>query len=252
MNLKKEDIGLHEHLSKEYVDKRYIQEYSKYYQKHWNGKLISLLPQDLDFNVLDFGCGTGILLQDIDKLYKSSCGLDISRHMLEYARNTCKNSDLIIGDGEQLPFFDETWNAVVCRGAVHHIPNPQKALNEMYRILTPGGALVISEPSIDSILMRLIRILLYKNSKKFSKGHKAFKSKHLTKILQKSGFTVIEVKFFGYIAYPLCGFPDFIPLLNYIPFNRYITKLLILLDKLLSYIPLVRKQSWQVIILAKK
>lgn len=252
MDHKKKDVELHRHLSKEYVDKRYFQEYSKDYHSNWNEEIVSLLPEDNNSKVLDFGCGTGILLQRINKSIKSNFGLDISFDMLKYALIICPNSNLIIGDGEQMPFPGNTWDSVISRGAIHHCPAPQKALKEIYRSLKPGGILILSEPCIDSIMIQLIRVILYKNNKKFSEIHRAFKSKCLVKMLLESGFEVIKVKRFGYIAYPLCGFPDFIPLLDHIPFNRHLTKFLILMDKLFSHIPVIQEQGWQIIIVAKK
>lgn len=252
MNLNTKDIDLHKHLSNEYKYKRYTKQYSKCYHHHWNRILISLLPKDYQSKILDFGCGIGILLQSLDKLYESSFGIDISKDMLKYAHIECKNSYLIEGDGEHLPFLSETWDAIVCRGALHHIPSTEKAIEEIYRVLIPGGRFVVSEPCIDSTLMQLIRTKSYKNSNKFSETHKAFTSEYLIKILQKSGFKITKVKYFGYLAYPLCGFPDFIPLLNDIPFSIQLCKLLISFDKLLSHIPIIRKQNWQIIIVAEK
>ena len=252
VNLKIKDIDLHKHLSNEYKYKRYSEEYSKCYHHHWNMILISLLPKDYKSRILDFGCGIGVLLQSLDKLYESSFGVDISQDMLKCAQIECKNSNLLEGDGEQLPFLSETWDAIVCRGALHHIPSTEKAIEEIYRILMPEGRFVISEPCIDSTLIRLIRTKSYKNSNKFSETHKAFTSEYLIKTLQKSGFKVTKVKYFGYLAYPLCGFPDFIPLLNYIPFSTQLCKLLILFDKLLSYAPIIKNGSWQIIIVAEK
>lgn len=251
MNSKKKDMELHKHLSKDYIEKRYIQEYSKYYQNYWNEELISLLSIPNDVNILDLGCGTGILLQNLDKL-DYSFGLDISRDMLMHARNDNIERNLIQGDCEQLPFFDNTWKAVISRGTIHHVPYPEKVFGEVYRSIDKDGILIISEPCMDSIFIKLIRTILYKNEKKFSDEHKSFMSKDLEKLIKESGFTITKIKNFGYIAYPLCGFPDFVPLLNHIPFNIYITKLLIFIDKLLQFMPIIRRQSWHIIIVAKK
>jgi ubiquinone/menaquinone biosynthesis C-methylase UbiE len=143
---KEKEIELHKSLSREYVDKRYATEYSMLYQDYWNRELISFLPNSKDDIILDCGCGTGILLKDLDKLYKSSCGLDISYSMLKKAQNWARGSDLIVGDIETLPFSEESLDAVVCRGSLHHVPFPQKALYEIHKSLKKGGSLVLSEP----------------------------------------------------------------------------------------------------------
>jgi ubiquinone/menaquinone biosynthesis C-methylase UbiE len=249
---KEKEIELHKSLSREYVDKRYATNYSMLYQDYWNGELISFLPNSKDDIILDCGCGTGILLKDLDKLYKSSCGLDISYSMLRKAQNWARGTDLIVGDIETLPFSEESLDAVVCRGSLHHVPSPQKALYVIHKSLKKGGSLVLSEPCIDSVFIRFIRKILYKKTAKFGESHNAFTSIHLEEMLNKSGFAIEKTKPLGYLAYPLCGFPDFIPLLNYVPFCKYITNFLIAFDKILSHIPKIKTQSWHMIILAKK
>jgi ubiquinone/menaquinone biosynthesis C-methylase UbiE len=249
---KEKEIELHKFLSREYVDKRYATGYSMLYHDYWNEEIISFLPSKKDTKILDCGCGTGILLKDLDKLYKSSCGLDISYEMLSDAQNGVCESDLIVGDIETLPFSEGSLDVIVCRGSLHHVPLPQKALNEIHKSLKKGGSLVISEPCIDSIIIRFIRKILYKKSNKFGENHKAFASIDLEEMLNTSGFTIEKTKPLGYFAYPLCGFPDFIPLLNYVPFSKYITKFLISFDKFLSRIPIIKKYGWQAIILARK
>lgn len=253
---KKEDIELHKHLSEEYVEKRYNQGYSKCYQDKWNEELIRLLPESGNVNVcnintLDLGCGTGILLRSLNSLYNRNYGLDISRDMLKYAQNI-DNSNLVQGDCERLPFFDNTLDIIISRSAIHHTPYPEKVFEDIYRTLVKGGTLVISEPCIDSIIIRFIRYLLYKDRKKFSDDHRAFRSQDLIKLMEKSGFTIIKTKNFGYMAYPLCGFPDFVSIFNYVPFNIHFTKLLTFIDKLLSFVPVIKGQSWHIIIMAKK
>ena len=61
-------------------------------------------------------------------------------------------------------------------------------------------------------------------------------------------FHVDEVFYFGYIAYPLLGFPDIIPLYRYVPFKSFFAPVLMLMDNILSRIPLIRTQSWGILI----
>lgn len=250
-NTKEREIELHKFLSKEYIDKRFATEYSRRYHDHLNKEIISFLPSNNDAKILDCGCGTGVLLKKLDELYNFTCGLDISYDMLK-SIYIIKKQNLVIGDAENLPFSKGSFDIVVCRGSLHHVPSPQKALAEIYKSLKKGGSLVLSEPCIDSITIRFIRGILYKNPDKFGESHKAFISTDLEKILKDCGFSVVKIKPFGYFAYPLCGFPDFIPLLNYVPFSKHITKFLISFDDFLSHTPIIKKSGWQVVILARK
>jgi len=249
---KEKEIELHKFLSREYIDKRYATGYSMLYNDYWNEEIISFLPNNNSTKILDCGCGTGILLKDLDKLYESNYGLDISYEMLRNARNWVSESDLIVGDIETLPFSEGSFDAVVCRGSLHHVPLPQKALDEIYKSLKKNGSLVLSEPCIDSIIIRFIRKILYKKSPRFGESHKAFRSIDLEEMLINSGFMIEKTKRFGYLAYPLSGFPDFIPVLKFVPFNKLLTKILVLLDIFLSRLPIIKKHNWHFIILAKK
>jgi len=74
--------------------------------------------------------------------------------MLRNAKNWIRESDLIVGDIETLPFSEGSLDVIVCRGSLHHVPLPQKALDEIYKSLKKGGSLILSEPCIDSIIIR--------------------------------------------------------------------------------------------------
>lgn len=61
-------------------------------------------------------------------------------------------------------------------------------------------------------------------------------------------FVVDDVLYFGYIAYPLLGFPDVVNLFRFVPFKSIAVPILMGLDAILSRIPLVRTQSWGIIL----
>jgi hypothetical protein len=89
-------------------------------------------------------------------------------------------------------------------------------------------------------------------SPKLTKDHKAFKSKELLDLLKKNGFKVKKVKKFGFIAFPLCGMPDFLPILKYLPFPELITDVLVSIDEMLSRLPLINRESWGIDFWAEK
>lgn len=61
-----------------------------------------------------------------------------------------------------------------------------------------------------------------------------------------------DIYFFGYIAYPLLGFPDLIGIYRYFPLKNFLTKVLIKIDEVLSNVPCIRRCSWGVMICATK
>jgi SAM-dependent methyltransferase len=73
---------------------------------------------------------------------------DATEPMLEKAKARCAKAGLTnvafrSGDAENLPFDDASFDGVVTRLAIHHFANPQRALDQMFRVLRPGGTAVI-------------------------------------------------------------------------------------------------------------
>lgn len=104
---------------------------------------------DMQFSdVLDVGCGTGEILSIIKTLYPavSLFGIDISKEMLKQAEEKgLNNSRLFLGDAENLPFENERFDLLICTDSFHHYPNPQRAIDEFYRVLKAGGILLLAD-----------------------------------------------------------------------------------------------------------
>ncbi|WP_209124703.1 class I SAM-dependent methyltransferase [Alkalihalobacillus sp. BA299] len=97
---------------------------------------------------LDVATGAGhtalLLSQSVDEVV----AFDITPNMLRLAesqanKNGISNMSFVLGDVEKLPFSNETYDVVTCRIAAHHFPNLQKAIEEMYRVLSKNGILII-------------------------------------------------------------------------------------------------------------
>ena len=100
--------------------------------------------------VLDVACGPGIYLRPLAKSFPrgSVVGIDLSLPMLSYASRQIKvenltNTLLIRANALNLPFPPESFDAVNCCAALHIFPDANRALQEMYRVLQPGGRLIL-------------------------------------------------------------------------------------------------------------
>lgn len=95
---------------------------------------------------LDVAVGTALNLPHYAEDIRLT-GLDLSPEMLAVARERATESgreiDLREGDAHALPFGDESFDTVVCTYSLCNIPDPQRAVNEMKRVLKPGGKLII-------------------------------------------------------------------------------------------------------------
>ncbi|NUT38707.1 MAG: methyltransferase domain-containing protein [Thermoactinospora sp.] len=101
--------------------------------------------------VLDVGCGTGYLTRIIAPVVGASgrvVGVDPSAAMIGHARDRApENCDYVVGPGQALDLPDCSFDVVLSSLAVHHMPAGSRgaAVREMFRVLRPGGRLLIAE-----------------------------------------------------------------------------------------------------------
>lgn len=100
--------------------------------------------------VLDVGCGTGddvIRMAGIVGPFGRAVGLDLSESMIEQARQRSEGSDLPVefvpGSAYDLPFPDASFDACRCERVLQHLDEPLKAIQEMVRVVRPGGRVLL-------------------------------------------------------------------------------------------------------------
>jgi ubiquinone/menaquinone biosynthesis C-methylase UbiE len=109
-----------------------------------------------DSIVLDVGCGTcnnTILLAAT--LRTKVVGLDLSHGMLHEATGKSGSLPLVQSPAHALPFSDETFEFVYMTEVVHHLPDAERAINEIFRVLRNGGSLCIVTQSHKQIEGRM-------------------------------------------------------------------------------------------------
>ena len=105
--------------------------------------------------LLDVGCGTGPMLELLSAEYPDAIltGLDLTPAMIEVARaKRLPNARFVVGDAEDLPFPDASFDVVICANSFHHYPNPQAFLSGVARVLTPQGRLVLRDYTTGDVL----------------------------------------------------------------------------------------------------
>lgn len=121
---------------------------ARYGNVSWFGWLAGHLDP-LDGNVLDIGCGPGwFWAKNADRLRPESLVLaDLSEGMLVAARERLSSSHTIETvqlDAQSLPFPDNAFDAVAAMHMLYHVDHPELALQEMRRVLRPGGRAIIT------------------------------------------------------------------------------------------------------------
>jgi demethylmenaquinone methyltransferase/2-methoxy-6-polyprenyl-1,4-benzoquinol methylase len=182
----------------------------------WRKKVLQLVSDKNPKTVLDIATGTGdlaILMTNTSA--EKIIGLDISAGMLEVGRNKIKDKNLsdkiemILADSENMPFEDNTFDAITVAFGVRNFENLEKGLTEILRVLKPNGIFVILETSVpDKTPYKQGYTFYSKNilpliGKLFSKDNSAYQylsesasvfpyGEALNNILRKIGF--IDVK----------------------------------------------------------
>lgn len=113
-------------------------------------------PLATDNDVLEVGAGTGLIMQGLKGIAKRQVGLDISPGMLKTAVG--RGFEVVQGSATELPFTDERFDLAYSFKVLAHVPDIREALQEMSRVLRPGGYLVAEFYNSYSI-RRLAKVL---------------------------------------------------------------------------------------------
>ena len=152
---------------------------------------LSILP-DLtlhpNMKILDVGCKNGRLLFTLASFLKDCelYGIDLDeRHIQKnQARNKHDNVHFQCAPAEDLPFENKYFDSIICTNALHHFPQRVRALDEMHRVLKPGGELYLLEGIRDDKWKNKFDKILRQS--KFIRPEKKYLSR--TALLNKSYF----------------------------------------------------------------
>lgn len=195
-----------------------------------------------DDKVLDLGCGIGFW----SSLFVSRFSVTnlISADLTSEALRLCKirvpSTNVVKENAEKLSFANKQFSFINCQGVIHHTPNTQNCLNEIYRVLDTGGKASISVYYKNSALkiakysMPLVKILAKLLLKNKGRGRdfykvksvddlvryydgknnpigKAFSKREFEQMLVQAGFSSIEFKFFFFpFRFFRFKFPNFL------------------------------------------
>jgi ubiquinone/menaquinone biosynthesis C-methylase UbiE len=159
-------------LTHDHIKRRAHAEFSKWaatYDAHWlnhylfepsHNLLLGVLGRERPGRVLDIGCGTGELAGRLAGRGWEVTGLDLCERMLHKARAKSNGNGekvlLAAGDSEHIPLASRTFDTVTCANSFHHYPHQQAVVQEMFRVLKPGGQLFLLDGWPDQWVGRII------------------------------------------------------------------------------------------------
>lgn len=145
-------------------------------------------------SVLDVACGPGILSAAIAKSAREVVAFDLTPEMLKKAAQRCSdagvgNVSFREGNAAELPFANATFDAVVTRLSIHHFERPARVMSEIFRVLRPGGRLVVadvitSDQPAEAELQNAIEILRDPSHVRMLPGSE------LTALVTEAGFAI--------------------------------------------------------------
>lgn len=184
----------------------------------WRKKVVALVAKTQPNSILDIATGTGDLAINLaETSAKKIIGLDISQGMLEVGKKKVLSKklenkiEMVVGDSEDLPFEENTFDAITVGFGIRNFETLEKGLSEILRVLKPGGIFVILETSVPTKTPYKQGYNLYSKNimpvigKLFSKDQSAYRylsdsasvfpyGETLNNILRKIGFINVESK----------------------------------------------------------
>ena len=188
---------------------------SAFYERYWFGKpdgklddftrkwpvLRHLIPRESGVVMLDYGCGDGEIIKELRAINAGAryIGVDISKTALAKAQASLPDAVFYqVGDGERVPIPAASVDFIFCSEVIEHLFDVQGFINEMHRVLVPGGQLVLTTPYHG--WLKNLAVITFNFDRHFdpTRGHVRFFSRaSLTRCLQAGGFRVDRVSGIG-------------------------------------------------------
>lgn len=159
--------------------KKYFEEITRkrFHGREWHVPIIAKFEEFKDKDVLEIGCGIGTDGHEFAKNGARYVGIDLTPNSIKLSKErfklfNVKGSFKVVNAEEKLPFPDNSFDHIYSFGVIHHTPNPEAIVNEMHRVLRPGGTFTVMLYNRSSInyyieimfLRKLFRWILYPKS----------------------------------------------------------------------------------------
>lgn len=166
--------------------------------------------------ILDLGCASGDLSFALAALGATVSGADLTKMMVhrsearrrsapDHLKPAAGRASFLVADAEKIPFQSGSLDALTCIGVLEYVPDDLLALKEMWRVLKPGGRLVISAPHRNSpaiwselALFTVAGLFKKREAQAFHRNYTAGRMKAL---LTQAGFAVDSCRFVSYLPY---------------------------------------------------
>jgi 2-polyprenyl-3-methyl-5-hydroxy-6-metoxy-1,4-benzoquinol methylase len=128
--------------------------FAKYSQYWWSNRFFAMLARRYGRpggRLLEIGSGLGHLVAQLEGTFRT-CGMDLNHWAVKASRQVVKQTDLQTASAQELPFAGGSFEVVIIKHIVEHLPDPARAIQEIGRITAPGGTLILATPNLGSLL----------------------------------------------------------------------------------------------------
>jgi len=159
------------------------------------------LKRGAGYEILDIGCGTGGQMKHL-KVFGSVKGFDIEEKAVEY----CKKSglDAQVGSTDNIPSNDSVFDLVTAFDVLEHVDDV-RALEEVLRVLRPGGKLIFTVPAYKFLWSE--HDTLHHHMRRYTK-------RRLVQLFKGTGFKIKKVSYYNFVLFPIVFGLRKIPIIN--------------------------------------
>ncbi len=127
--------------------------YYNYFYRRFTAYILEMAQIKDGMSILIVGCGFGLDEKNIKHLFPNSIlySTDISEEMIIRAIDSASPSHFALAPAERLPFPDQCFDRVISREVIEHVVNPEKMMQEIFRVLKPEGVAVITTENEESL-----------------------------------------------------------------------------------------------------
>lgn len=145
-------------------------------------------------SLLEIGTNIGVLLNYLNQIGFHTVGIEPNKWCVNYARDNF-NLNIYPTDLIGAKFESEKFDIVVMLHVIEHLPDPNREIKEIHRILKTGGCLVLETPSYDALPFKILR---HRERSLRCRGHLYFFTPKTLKLLvAKNGFDVVKLEYVG-------------------------------------------------------
>lgn len=128
--------------------------FAKYSMYWWSNRFHAMLARrygQRGARLLEIGSGMGHLVGQLEDTFETY-GIDVNHWAVNKSKEVVERTQLYTASAQELPFSDGSFNVIIIKHIVEHLPDPQKAIREICRVMEKGGTLILATPNLDSLL----------------------------------------------------------------------------------------------------